>query len=230
MTQEWASFKQWSQKNERIRKGEKGTMIVYYDTIEKEVDGESEKIPFLKSSFVFNRCQLESYVPKEDKQESNPVSLVERLEHVEAFVQNTQAIIEHRGYSAYYSPSLDKINMPVKEAFVDRPWSTATESYYAVLSHELIHWSGSPNRLDRTKGKKFGDQKYAAEELVAELGAAFFCAELGINPVPSIDCASYISHWLEVLRNDGRHIVTAASQASKAVDYLKELQPSKLTP
>ena len=224
-TQEWASFKQWSQKNERVRKGEKGTLIVYYDTIEKEVDGEIEKIPFLKSSHVFNRCQLDSYIAEENKPETNPVSLVEKLDHVEAFVQNTKAIIEHNGYSAYYSPSLDKINMPVQEAFVDRSWSTATESYYAVLSHELIHWTGSTNRLDRIKGKKFGDEKYAAEELIAELGAAFLCSELGISSTPSMDRASYISHWLEVLRNDGRHIVTAASQASKATGYLKELQP-----
>ncbi|MBE7172486.1 MAG: DUF1738 domain-containing protein [Williamsia sp.] len=224
-TQEWASFKQWSQKGERINKGEKGTLIVYYDTIEKEVDGEIEKIPFLKSSFVFNRCQLESYAPEETKQEENPVSLVERLEHVEAFIGNTKAIIEHNGYSAHYNRSEDKINMPLKKAFVDRSWSTATESYYAVLSHELIHWSGSANRLDRTKGKKFGDQNYATEELIAELGAAFLCAELGISLTPSLDRASYISHWLEVLRNDGCYIISAASQASKAVDYLKGLQP-----
>ncbi len=219
---EWATFKQWSGKKETIRKGEKGTMIVYYDTLEKEVEGELKNIPFLKSSYVFNRTQLQSWQPLP------PVStrpFIERLLAIDAFVDNTQAIIEHDHGGAYYMPSLDKILMPYSYSFIDTPTRTRQEAYYSVLGHELVHWTGHSKRLDRTKGKKFGDQAYAAEECIAELGAAFLCAELEITAEPKGDHASYIANWLKVLKDNKTFIVKAASEASKAVGYLKELQP-----
>lgn len=223
---EWASLKQWNSKDEVIRKGEKGTMIVYYDTIEKEVEGEIEKIPFLKASYVFNRCQLESYNPEEHQPEINPTPLVERIEAIDYFVSNTKAIIEHKGYRACYIPSQDKIEMPHPEAFRHTPTRTATEGYYSVLLHELTHWSGAEKRLNRTKGKKFGDADYAAEELTAELGAAFLCAEFGISSDDKADHAAYIAHWLEVLKNNKQCIFTASRHAKNAVEYMHGLQPA----
>ena len=189
---EWASFKQWQEKKELIRKGEKGTTIIYYDTFEKDIDGEVQKIPFIKSSIVFNRSQLQSWQP----QPAAPKQpFVERLPAIDAFITNTM------------------------------PTCTRQEAYYSTLSHELIHWTGHPSRLDRSKGKKFGDQAYAAEELIAELGAAFFCCELDITAELKQDHASYIANWLQVLKNDKTFIVKASSEASKAVGYLKAFQP-----
>lgn len=226
-TQEWASFKQWQEKKEAIRKGEKGSMVVYYDTIEREVDGELKKIPFIKSSVVFNRCQLASYTHEAREETQSALPLVQRIEQVDNFITNTKAIIEHKNNTACYIPSADKINMPVPEAFIDTQYSTATEGYYSTLLHELTHWTGSKERLNRQGGKKFGDANYAAEELVAELGAAFLCAQFEITEVTKTDHASYIGHWLERLKENNRCIFTASSEASKACDYLDSLQPKK---
>ncbi|MCH5716698.1 ArdC family protein [Niabella hibiscisoli] len=224
---EWGSFKQWQAKKESVRKGEKGSLIVYYDTLEKEVDGKIEKIPFLKSSVVFNRCQLSSYTPDEQQPENiNQISLVDRLDRVEEFVFNTKADIEHKGTTPCYIPSQDKILMPYGHTFKDTETATATEGYYSTLLHELTHWTGSKARMKREGGKKFGDQNYAAEELVAELGAAFLCAEFKINNVEKGDQASYIASWLKVLKDNKKYIITAASEASKAVEYLQTLQPN----
>lgn len=223
---EWGSFKQWNEKKEAIRKGEKGSVIVYYDTFEKEVDGQIEKIPFLKSSVVFNRCQLASYDPENIiVPETKP--LVERLEHVETFVANTGAIIRHKGNKAMYRPSTDEIHMPPMKRFVDTEFATATEHYYAVMGHELIHMTGSEKRLNRKFGKRFADHDYAVEELVAELGAAFLCAELEITNVPKQNHAAYLANWLGVLKENKYAIISAASYASKAVDYLHWLQPNQ---
>lgn len=221
---EWASFRQWNTQNEKIRKGERGSLVVYYDFIEKEEEGELKKVPFMKSYVVFNRCQLQSYQPDEQiVLPSQP--LAERLDNVDAYVANTKAIIKHKGKSACFVPSKDEIHMPRKNAFVDTDHSTATENYYSTLLHELVHWSGHPDRLDRSFGNRFGDQTYAAEELVAELGAAFLCAELEITREPRKDHANYIANWLTALKNNKYLVTTAANTASKAVYYLRELQP-----
>ena len=110
--------------------------------------------------------------------------------------------------------------MPDRHRFVGTETSSPTEGWYSTLFHELTHWTGSSNRLARDFGKRFGDNRYAMEELVAELGAAFLCAELGISPQPRQDHACYINNWLQVLKQDSKAIITAASQASKASDYL----------
>ncbi|MDO6430901.1 zincin-like metallopeptidase domain-containing protein [Flavitalea sp. BT771] len=226
-TNEWASFMQWQDKKEAVRKGEKGTMIVYYDTIKREEDGEEKIIPFLKTSFVFNKAQLANYEPKPVENDGKPLAnLVQRIEKANVFVDNTGAIIQHKEPKAYYNRLGDFINMPPPELFFDLPTCTATESYYSTLLHELTHWSGDKKRLNREKGKKFGDTKYAAEELVAELGAAFLCAELEISQSPPEDHAAYLQSWLKALKDDKHLILTAASEASKAVDYLQGLQPT----
>lgn len=223
---EWASFKQWHDKKESVRKGEKGTFIVYYDTFEKEVDGEIKNIPFLKASFIFNRCQLTSYEPQSAETPSEAFNLVERVEKVDTFINNSGAAIYYKDARAYYSPSEDKIYMPHVTAFKETETCTATEGYYSTLLHELTHWTGSAKRLKREGGKKFGDTQYATEELVAELGAAFLCSEFGINVVEKGDPASYIDYWLKVLKENKHCMITAASEASKACDYLHSLQPN----
>lgn len=222
---EWASLKQWNDKNESIRKGEKGSMIVYYDTFEKEVDGEKKHIPFLKTSYVFNRSQLASFkeeITPEPTVTSNPVETIDQLER---FVTNTKAVIEHQGGHAFYQPSTDKIVLPPQETFIDTPNCNATEGYYSTLLHELTHWTGHSNRMDRKFGKKFGDSGYATEELVAELGAAFLCTEFAIQTADKGNHASYIDHWLKVLKENKHCLITAASEASKACDFLQGLQP-----
>jgi antirestriction protein ArdC len=223
---EWGTFKQWSEKEEFIRKGEKGSTIVYYDTFEKEVDGEIKNIPFLKSSVVFNRCQLSSFKQKEYVYDPLLPLLIESVDLVEDFVANTQAVIEYGANGACYSRVTDTIHMPAMEQFISTDRTTATEAYYSTLLHELTHWSGSPTRMNRVKGKKFGDDKYAFEELVAEFGAAFLCADFNITSSSHADHADYIDGWLSVLKRNKHFLVTAASEASKAVGYLQGLQPN----
>jgi antirestriction protein ArdC len=223
---EWATLKQWNEKKELIRKGERGSKIIKYDTFEKEVDGEIKEIPSIKISYVFNRCQLASYQETQLEDLRNADNLVERIEKVDTFIKNTSVIVDHEGFSAYYRASVDKITMPWQETFIDTETCTATEGYYSTLLHEVTHWTGAPNRLNRQGGKKFGDKGYAIEELVAELGAAFLCTEFGIATADKGDHASYIAHWLQALKDNKKCIITAASEASKACNYLYSLQPN----
>ena len=144
------------------------------------------------------------------------------IESAETFFAATGAVIRHGGDKAYYSSTPDVINLPVPEAFKD------AESYEATKAHELTHWTKHPTRLHRELGgKRFGDTGYARQELVAELGAAFLWADLGITPEPRDNHASYIAHWLQVLKEDNHAIFQAASHAQKAVDFLHSLQPSE---
>lgn len=220
---EWATFKQWQDKKESIRKGEKGNLIVYYDTFEKEVDGEVKEIPFLKTSVVFNRCQLASYVHTPPVVTDEVGSLVEKIEPLDDFIGNLDALIVHRNGGACYMPSTDTVYMPFPEMFQNTPTCTATEGYYSTLLHELVHWTGKSTRMNRNGGKKFGDKGYANEELVAELGAAFLCGDFGIATTDKGDHAAYIDHWLKVLKDNKHCLIAAASEASKAVKYMNDL-------
>ncbi len=145
--------------------------------------------------------------------------LSERIEQADRFMNATGATIQHGGNSAFYAPSRDLVQLPPFGAFKDK------ESYYATALHELTHWTKPKHRLDRDfSGKRFGDHGYAREELVAELGAAFLCAELGITPEIRQDHADYLGHWLTVLKEDKRAIFSAAAHAQRAADYLSGLQ------
>ena len=227
---EWASFRQWQTQKECVAKGEKGTMIIYYDMLEREQEGgEVKRVPFIKSSYVFNRCQLVSYTPEAvAPKEVEP--LVFRAVNTDLFVENTGAIVEHRDGGACYSPMQDRIYMPQVASFIDTQTSTAAENYYSTLLHELSHWSGRPDRCNRKLDGRFGSNAYAFEELIAELSAAFLCAELEITDVPRPDHAAYLASWLTVLKEDKKAILTASSEASKAVDYLQSLQPAVALP
>jgi antirestriction protein ArdC len=140
---------------------------------------------------------------------------VARIEHAEKFFAATGATVKHGGNQAYYAPGPDYVQMPPFEAFRD------AESYYGTLAHECTHWTKHRTRLDRDCGRKsWGDAGYAAEELVAELGSAFLCADLELALEPREDHAAYLATWLEVLKNDSRAIFTAAAHAQRAADYL----------
>lgn len=223
----WMTFKQALELNAHVRKGEKGSLVVYANSItRKETDEASgneidREIHFMKGYTVFNVDQVEGlpahYYAKPEPR-FNPI---QRIEHAESFFANLRADIRHGGTQAYYAQEPDYIRMPPFEAFCD------AQSYYATLAHESTHWTKHPSRLDREFGrKKWGDEGYAEEELVAELGAAFLCADLELTLAPREDHAAYIGHWLTVLKDDKRAIFRAAAHAQRAADFLHRLQPS----
>lgn len=225
----WATFKQWKEQGASVSKGERGSQIIFYKTLtvtdENEQGEECESsIPMLKSYTVFNANQVEGY--ESDKiLTANQRSLVERIEAADEFCTNTQADIRHGGLRAYYSGSGDYIKMQNEHHFVDTKQATATENYYATLLHELTHWTGAPHRLDRDKAKTRAEtDKYAFEELVAELGAAFLCADIGVTQTPRDDHALYIKSWLAAFKGDKKLVFKASAQAAKAVDFLNHFQ------
>jgi antirestriction protein ArdC len=189
-------------------------------------DGQDEEraIPFLKAYTVFNIEQIDELPAHYYARAENAVNPDERIAHAEGFFAATGADIRHGGNSAFYSPSMDFIQMPEFEAFRD------AERYYATLAHECTHWTRHGSRLDRDLGRKsFGDEGYAREELVAELGAAFLCADLGLRLEDRDDHAAYIGSWLRVLKNDKRAIFQASAHAQKAADFLQAKQPVRQT-
>jgi antirestriction protein ArdC len=217
----WMTFKQALELGGAVRKGERGSLVVYASTFSRtEADEstgeESERdIPFLKSYSVFNAEQIDG-LPAHFLAPAAPrLDPVQRIDHAERFFAATGATVRHGGNQAFYSITHDYVQMPHFEAFRD------AESFYATLAHELVHYTRHSSRLNREFGRKrFGDEGYAMEELVAELGAAFLSADLDLTPEPRPDHAAYISHWLTALKNDRRAIFTAASYAQRAADFL----------
>ncbi len=225
----WLTYKQAAELGGQVRKGEKGSLVVYANTFTKtgtdEQGAEVEtEIPFMKGYTVFNAEQIDG-LPAHFYATVPPLNNdIARLEVAERFFASTKATIQHGGNRAFYSPDRDIVQMPELHTFRD------AESYYATLAHEMTHWTRHSSRLDRDLGRKrFADAGYAMEELVAEIGAAFLCADLGITPETRDDHAAYIASWLQVLKNDKRAIFTAASHAQKAADYLNGLQPKAAT-
>jgi len=165
---------------------------------------------------VFNAAQVENWVPP-DLQRPAPVE-IDRM--VALFADAVGANVGHGYQRACYRPDLDTIEMPSPTWFFDTPTRTAVQAYHGVLFHELTHWTGPTHRCDREFGKRFGDKKYAFEELVAELGAAFLSAAFKITNEPREDHAAYLADWLELLGSDPKVIFTAANKAQEAVEYL----------
>ncbi|MCC6486919.1 MAG: DUF1738 domain-containing protein [Candidatus Hydrogenedentes bacterium] len=225
----WMTFKQALELDAHVRKGEHGSLVVYANTVNRtETNDKGEdverEIPFMKGYTVFNVEQIEGLHAHYYAKPENPLPLSERIESADRFMTATGATIYHGGNSAFYAPARDIVQMPPFEAFRDK------ESYYATALHELTHWTNHKSRLDRSfEGKRFGDHGYAREELVAELGAAFLCADLGITPEIREDHAAYLGHWLTVLKEDKRAIFGAAAHAQRAADYLHGLQPQVVT-
>ncbi|KRR25240.1 antirepressor [Bradyrhizobium lablabi] len=217
--QSWLTFRQALGLGGHVRKGERGTTVVFADRFVPE--GERQRaaetgeepgaIPFLKRFTVFNTDQCDD-LPAEIATTAPP-PLPGMIEpRVEALIKATGVDFRTGGNRAFYSPAEDFVQVPPPAAYFE------TINWHRTALHELGHASGHPSRLNRDLGGSYGTKKYAFEELIAELCAAFSCASLGI--VPTVRHADYIGSWLEVLREDNRAIVRAASQASKAADYL----------
>jgi antirestriction protein ArdC len=227
-TGHWATYKQWSLLGGQVRKGEKGSVVVFYKQTEIDVSGtaagerQNKSVLVARSSRVFNVKQVDGWQPPRPVASNS----VEVLVEAEQFVTVTSADIRFGGDRAYYRPKTDHIQMPDRDRFIGTKSIGATEGYYATLLHELTHWSGHKTRLDRDLSGRFGHESYAMEELVAELGAAFLCSDLGISNRPRPDHAAYIAHWLAVLKKDTRAIFTAASKANEARRFLAGLQPA----
>ncbi len=223
----WMTFRQAQELGANVRKGEHGALVVFANRITTTgTDGSGEEaereIAFMKGYAVFNVDQIDN-LPQTCRTEPESEHLptaepMQLIKAAEAFFARTGATIRHGGNKAYYSPASDVVQLPVPEAFEN------AESYAAIKAHELTHWTSHRTRLDRQLGKRFGDDAYAAEELIAEMGAAFLCAKLDITPDVREDHASYLAHWLKVLRGDSRAIFTAAGKAQQACDYLFSLQ------
>ena len=219
---QFGTFKNWNDKGYKIIKGSKSEKVFFWTQgISKDKDDEKKPYWFLKTYNVFNACQIEGYEIKEDKTEKTQFEI---LKDCEDYVLNTNAKINHGGNGAFYSPSKDIISIPLKENFISTDTSTAQECYYSTLLHELVHWTGSKNRLDRLKKTQFGSKEYAFEELVAETGSAILCSLLNVSSSPRVDHAKYLNHWIDLLEDKPRSIMTAFSQSSKAIDYLDKLQ------
>ncbi|MEO7689343.1 MAG: zincin-like metallopeptidase domain-containing protein [Sphingomonas sp.] len=222
-SQSWLTFRQALDAGGCVRKGERGTTVVYADRFipkgEAERAARSEEdaraIPFLKRFTVFNVAQCEGL---REGLAADPAPLPDRemVPTAEALIAATGADFRIGGSRAYYSPAQDFVAVPPQPAFFEQI------NYYRTALHELTHWSGHKSRLARDLTHGFGTQGYAREELAAEMGSAFLCASLGI--VPTVRHADYIAGWLDILRADNRAIFRAASAASKAADFLLRLR------
>lgn len=222
----WGTYRQWQARGAQVRRGEKSSLVVFYKTLSveetNEQTGESEQSErfMARASFVFNAAQVEGLDLATEEQPLPDAPVFDPIARAEAFARATGARIEEGGDRACYIPSADMIRMPERRRFTGTATTSPAEGFYSTLCHELVHWSGAPNRLDRNLVGRFNAESYAMEELVAELGAAFLCGDLGITPEPRADHAQYIAHWLKVLKDDKKAVFTAASKASEAANWL----------
>ncbi|MBX9694512.1 MAG: ssDNA-binding domain-containing protein [Cyanobacteria bacterium] len=223
----WATYKQWQELGAQVRKGEKSANVVFWKFFDREQEQQESaegsethlrKIPMARDYWVFNAEQVEGYTVPDQPQTTRE----ERIGFAEQFFQNLSLDLRPGENRAFYSPDTDSVHMPAFEAFREPLF------YYSVLSHETTHWTGSKPRLNRDLTGRFGTESYAVEELIAELGAAFLCAELGLPTDPRQDHAPYIASWLKVLKNDKRAIFTAAAKAQEAVDWMIKQQPNQV--
>ena len=208
---EWLTYKQALSLGAQVRKGEKSVHVAFASQVTVKKNEKEKRVGMLRVYSVFNASQVDNLPPLPEQKPKEPVEL---LQGVEYFIEATEAKFEHGGNRAcYVGLPHDTICLPMPEQF------KGMEHYYATALHELCHWTGAKHRLDRDMSGRFKSRAYAAEELVAEFGAAFLCAHLGIEG--HLRHADYIDSWLQLLKSDDRAIFTAASLASKAADYLR---------
>lgn len=214
----WATYQQWHAAGGQVRKGEKATHIVFFKPVSKETvtesgETETESYAVIKGYCVFNAAQVDGI---ELEKPEAPGSEFENHARSEATMTKTGAVIRHGGDAAFYAPGPDAIQLPHKASF------HSPANYYATAFHELTHWTGAKHRLDRDLDKgRYGNPAYAFEELVAEMGAAFLCADHGIQG--ELRHAGYIASWIKALRENDRAIFKASALAQKAADYLLAL-------
>ncbi|KPL67245.1 antirestriction protein [Erythrobacter sp. SG61-1L] len=220
----WMTYNQAKELGAQVRKGEKSTIAIFYKSYTKEVEApdtgektdESRRV--LKAYPVFNADQVQGL-----PEHFHPAATLEVVEpegrqaELDSFFSSIPAVLRHQGDEAYYEPVADRVTMAPAHLF------SGFDHYYATLAHELSHWTGHASRLDRNLKNRFGSAAYAAEELIAELSSAMLGAELGL-PVTHLDShASYIEHWLQLLKQDDRAILTAAAKAEEASRLLLRL-------
>lgn len=215
----WLTFKQAKALGGSVRRGEKGCPVVFWSVLEKRnpKTNEIEKIPFIRHTSVFNVDQCEGIeIPAEQTSQSPRVNPIVECEAIVAGFTASPKII-HREQQAYYSPSADIVNMPIRDSFEN------AEEYYSTLFHELVHSTAHTSRLNRRSTNRlsfFGSEDYSKEELVAEFGSSFLCATAGIDAHTINNSAAYIKNWVSALRNQPKMLVEAASQAQKACDFI----------
>jgi antirestriction protein ArdC len=204
----WASYKQWQELGAQVRKGERSSLVVFFKEYDvdpnPEDDHDDGKRRVARHSSVFNIAQVDGFALPE----APHTSVVERDAAADAFFAATNVEIRHGGERPFYHRRDDYIQMPAEHLFRGSQYGTPREDYYCVLGHEATHSTAHGSRLNRQLGKRFGDYQYSAEELVAELGSAFICAEFGISPQPRLDHAQYLKHWLQLcaaLHNSNNH-------------------------
>ena len=219
---EWATYQQWKKRGAHVRANERGTMVILYKPTvwekKNQATGEIERIPsrLLKSFNVWNADQVENYqATVYNAPDYAPDAQI--VSQVDAWAAQT-AITRRQidDVPAYYSPNEDFINIPPSAAF------TSAEGYAGTVAHELVHATGHEKRLNRLVKTHFGTKDYAFEELVAELGAAMCCVELGVTPDPRPDHAKYLNSWMKRLQDDPKTILKAAEKAQEAVSFLAE--------
>lgn len=213
LSNEWMTFNQASTVSKRIKRNEKSSRIIFYKLVDKDTEkttvesGDAEKMPILKTSCVFNLCQIEG--AEQEILAAHNIKTEVDFKHID--LTGLRADISHQTISkAFYKPSADRIYLPMKEQF------KSESDYYATVFHELIHWTGHPSRLNRPQSHE--EEIYAFEELVAEFGAAYLSTYFGYKYVTQH--ASYIQGWFEVLKKKPSLLIKATSQAQKAADYI----------
>lgn len=206
----FASRKQWESIRAELKPDATPCDVIFY-----KPGGNNQAVLRLWTVYNASDVKPETFLlrmPRQPEPNSD-----ERLAETDAWIKKTEAKIKHGFGHACYIPSRDEIHMPNFETFVDAP------SYYGTALHELTHWTGNKDRLNRLRHSRFGDEEYANEELVAELGAAFLCVQHGITPEPRADHAKYLNHWVSHLKNHPRAIFQASAKAQKAVSYMNDL-------
>lgn len=206
----WATYKQAAADGANVRKGEKGTTVVFWSEVEKP-DG--EKHMFARAYTVFNADQIHGLDPKFYPVQARSENIPDH-DKAEDFLLHLGVQRQEGNTACYVRPPVDTVIMPPRRAFATQ------DAFYATLFHEVVHWSGAENRARRPKGKTFGDSVYAMEELVAELGAALLCRDFEISKTPREDHAAYLASWLKGLKSDPMSLWTAASAAEAAVTWL----------
>jgi len=207
----WGTYKQWADKGGQVKQGEKGTMAVFYKSLNIKDDetDEEKKIPMLRRFVLFNSDQVDGV------EVVKPVTFInDTIEAGQAILSGSGADIRHGGSVAFYTKGEDYIAMPDLERF------HSSTDYYLTAFHELTHWTAHKSRLDRNMSSRFGDNAYALEELIAEMGSAFLAAHTGLSVEPREDHAKYLNSWLNVLKADKKAIFTAASKAQAASDFI----------
>lgn len=223
--QTWLTFRQAQKLGGTVRKGERSNLVVYADKftpkeereLAKQENREAQSIPFLKRYHVFNIEQCDG-LPEELYAGAPALPEREQIPRAETLIKNTGANFHIGGNHAFYCPSKDMIQVPPQTAFTDQI------NYYRTCFHEAGHWTGHPTRLNRKLTINRKTKDYAREELVAEMTSAFVCATLSITP--TVRHADYIGAWLAILKEDDKAVFRAASQASKAADFLLGFEPN----